>query len=203
MRQNLLMDQAIWERDFESLLEAAVLFHGHRCPGQVLGVRIVIAGCRALGIRAPERHGKALVAFVEIDRCATDAVEALTGVSLGKRTLKHIDHGKMAVTFVDVPSGRAVRVAAREEARERVSRWAPDEPDPRLAQVAAYAVMPEAELLVVEPVRILPGWLDRRRVRVRCEACGEGVNYGREVREGARTLCRSCAGERYCEREAP
>src|SRR3989304_10086580 len=100
-------------RAFDELLAEAIAFHGHLCPGQVLGVRMTMAVCRALGVEEPKSMRKCLVVFVEIDRCATDAIQALTGCSLGKRTLKHLDYGKMAATFVNVSSGDAVRVAAR------------------------------------------------------------------------------------------
>jgi formylmethanofuran dehydrogenase subunit E len=174
-----------------------VRFHGHLCPGQVLGVRMTLAGCRAVGIEEPRRAGKQLVVFVEIDRCATDAIQALTGVSLGKRTLKHVDYGKMAATFVDVARGAAVRVVARDDARALVAAWSPGESDPRRAQIAAYRVMPEESLLRCEPVSVVPGWLDRPRVRVPCDACGEDINYRREAVVNARVLCRPCAGEGY------
>lgn len=185
------------ERSLDSLLAEAVAFHGHVCPGQVLGVRMVLAGCRELGFDRPRSAGKRLVVFVEIDRCATDAIQALTGVSLGKRTLKHVDYGKMAATFADAVTGAAVRVSARDDARALAHDWAPGEADPRRAQIAAYRVMPEPLLLRLEPVRVRPGWLDRRRVRVACAACGEGINYEREVAAGDRVLCRACGGERY------
>jgi formylmethanofuran dehydrogenase subunit E len=188
---------SILERPFDDLLREAVAFHGHLCPGQVLGVRMTIAGCRALGVEHPRQAGKRLVVLVEIDRCATDAIEALTGVSLGKRTLKHVDHGKMAATFVDTFTGAAVRVAAREEARELARRAAPSEPDLRRAQTAAYRTLAEPGLLKLEAVTVDPAWLARRRVRVTCAACGEGVNYQREIRDGDRTLCRACGGDRY------
>ena len=184
-------------RPFDELLAEAIAFHGHLCPGQVLGVRMTMAVCRALGVEEPKGMRKCLVVFVEIDRCATDAIQALTGCSLGKRTLKHLDYGKMAATFVNVSSGDAVRVVARDDARERVAEYAPDVPEPRAAQIAAYRVMPEAELLCLESVVIQPGWLDRKRVRVLCQACGEGVNYGLEVVSDGLTLCRACSGERY------
>ena len=108
---------ALAERSFDDLLAEAVEFHGHLCPGQVLGVRMALAGTREVGITTPRTAGKNLVVFVEIDRCATDAIQALTGVSLGKRTLKHLDYGKMAATFVNVSRGAAVRVVARDCAR--------------------------------------------------------------------------------------
>ncbi len=187
----------IWEQRFDNLLDEAVRFHGHLCPGQVLGVRMVRAGCRALGIGEPRRAGKRLVVLVEIDRCATDAIQALTGVSLGKRTLKYLDYGKMAATFADVVTGEAVRVVARDDARQRAAAWAPGEPDPRRAQTAAYRVMPEDVLLRLEPVVVHAGWLDRRRVRAACEGCGEGVNYQRGMRVGGRLLCRPCSGDSY------
>ncbi|HEU5395293.1 MAG TPA: FmdE family protein, partial [Candidatus Methylomirabilis sp.] len=167
-------------RPFDELLQEAVAFHGHLCPGQVLGVRMAMAGCRALGIQEPKTMAKGLVVFVEIDRCASDAIQAVTGVSLGKRTLKHLDYGKMAATFAMVTTGEAVRVVALDEARDLVGAYAPGVAAPREAQIAAYRVMPEADLLRIEPVTVEPGWLDRRRVRVPCQLCGEGVNYGRE-----------------------
>jgi formylmethanofuran dehydrogenase subunit E len=185
------------QRDREALLAEAVAFHGHLCPGQVLGVRMAQAGCRAVSVDEPRAAGKSLVVFVEIDRCATDAIQALTGVSLGKRTLKYLDYGRTAATFVNVAAGRAVRVAAREEARAAAARLAPAEADPRRAMLAAYRVMDEAELLALAPVVIAPGWLDQPRARVRCEGCGEGVSYAREVRVQARTLCRACAAPAY------
>lgn len=187
----------LWERPFDDLLAEAVRFHGHLCPGQVLGVRMALAGCRELGIDEPRRVGKRLVVLVEIDRCATDAIQALTGVSLGKRTLKHLDYGKMAATFADAVTGAAVRVVARDDARERAAAWAPGESDPRRAQAAAYRVMPEELLLRLQPVAVHPGWLDRRRVRAACEGCGEGVNYERGVRVRGRLLCRPCSGDSY------
>ena len=191
------LEAPLRERAFEDLLAEAVRFHGHLCPGQVLGVRMTLAGCRAVGIEEPRRAGKGLVVVVEIDRCATDAIQALTGVSLGKRTLKHADYGKMAATFVNVTRGLAVRVVAREDARARVAGWTPAESDPRRAQIAAYRIMPEPELLRLDPVTVNPGWLDRPRVRVCCEGCGEGINYRREIITDARVLCRACAGEGY------
>lgn len=184
-------------RPFADLLQDAVAFHGHLCPGQVLGVRMALAGCRALGVAEPRSPGKTLVVFVEIDRCATDAIQAVTGCSLGKRTLKHLDYGKMAATFAHVATGAAVRVAAREDAREAAPAYAAGVADPRRAQIVAYQVMPEDDLLTLSPVVVLPGWLDRRRVRVACERCGEGVNYRREVVSNGRTLCRPCAAGGY------
>ena len=188
---------ALSERSLDELTEEAIAFHGHLCPGLVLGIRMARAGCREVGVDRPRSAGKALVVFVEIDRCATDSIQALTGVSLGRRTLKHLDYGKMAATFMNVAAGAAVRIVARDGARQHALEWAPDAADARAAQTAAYRIMPEPALLRIERVTVDPDWLDRRRARVACEACGEGVNYRREVRVDRRTLCRPCAGEAY------
>jgi formylmethanofuran dehydrogenase subunit E len=145
---------AIGERSFDDLLGDAVAFHGHLCPGQVLGARMTQAGCREAGIPDPRAVGKGLVVIVEIDRCATDAIQALTGVSLGKRTLRHLDFGKMAATFVNRESDIAVRIAARETARQGAARLVPSEGDPRRAQIRAY-----------------------RDMAVLCRSCGGGRYY--------------------------
>lgn len=187
----------ITRRPFGELLEEAVAFHGHLCPGQVLGVRMVVAGCRDLGLVQPRQAGKRLVVFVEIDRCAADAIEVLTGVSIGKGTFRHLDYGKMAATFADVVEGRALRVTVRDEARSLAPLWAPGQVDPRAIQTAAYRVMPEGDLLSLQWVTIDPARLERRRERVPCEQCHEGVTYRRAVTVEGRTLCRACAGESY------
>lgn len=201
--QRMDAGRGIQGRSIEELIAEAARFHGHVCPGTVLGVRMVLAGCREVGVCEPAAAGKSLIVIVEIDRCATDAIQALAGVSLGKRTLKHADFGKTAATFVNVASGTGVRVAARDDARGLALRRIPDIADARRAQMVAYRDMPEADLLTVERVVVEPGWLARRRVRVPCAACGEHVNYEREVRVGGRALCRGCAGGRYYRRYEP
>src|SRR5688572_2161952 len=140
---NAALALPLHERSFDDLLEDAVRFHGHACPGQVLGVRMARAGCREIGIDDPRTAGKSLVVFVEVDRCAVDAIQALTGVSLGKRTLKFLDYGKAAATFVNTVTGRSVRVAARESARARAAQLMLAERDARRAMIAAYRVMEE------------------------------------------------------------
>src|SRR5574341_472382 len=140
-------------RPFADLLDETTKIHGHMCPGQVLGVRMAMAGCREVGIDEP-RGSKSLIVFVEIDRCATDAIQAVTGCSLGKRSLKYVDYGKMAATFLNTTTGEAVRVVALEESRERATAYVPDEPDRHRAQTIAYQTMPEDELLRLEAVRV-------------------------------------------------
>ena len=85
---------------FEDLLRQAEIAHGHLCAGQSLGVRMAMLGCERLGIAEPRTSDrKRLVTFVEIDRCATDAIGVVTGCRLGKRALKVKDWGKMAATW--------------------------------------------------------------------------------------------------------
>lgn len=176
--------------------------HGHMCPGQVLGIRLAMLGLKSLGIDDPAKYRRRLVTFVEIDRCATDAVSLVTECRLGKRSLKFLDYGKVAATFVDLQTNRAVRVVARDDAREKARAMFPTLAEPHQQQLAAYQAMDDADLFTLQPVRVklepqdLPG---RPRSRVACEECGEGVNDGRERRVNGRVLCRSCAGESYYE----
>ena len=189
-------------KSLEEYLLLAAQDHGHLCPGQVLGVRMAMLGLRKLGIDEPVQQRKRLLTFVEIDRCATDAVSLVTGCRLGKRSLKLLDYGKLAATFVDLETHRAVRVAARDDARAKARGMFPELADPRQQQLEAYKVMDDADLFAVHWVKVklkpedLPG---RPRSRVSCEQCGEGVNDGRERRVEGRVLCRSCAGESYFE----
>lgn len=187
-------------QDLESLLNKSVAMHGHLCPGQVLGVRMAMRACEELGVPDPEREPKRLIVYVEIDRCATDAIAAVTGCRLGKRTLKHVDYGKMAATFLDTQSGRAVRIAAREDSRANVGHYVSAGLPKYEAQREAYKVMPDDELFAVEPVQIAVRTEDRPGPtvsRVICDCCGEGINDAREVRANGQVLCRACANGRY------
>ena len=190
-------------RSLEEYLVLAEQSHGHMCPGQVLGVRMAMLGLRELGIDDPVRHRKRLLTYVEIDRCATDAVSLVTGCRLGKRSLKFFDYGKVAATFVDLEAGRAVRVVARDDSRAKAKQMFPELANESKQQLEAYKVMADAELFTVDPVRVklrpqdLPG---RPRSRTVCAECGEGINDGRERVVNGRVLCRSCAGESYYEK---
>jgi formylmethanofuran dehydrogenase subunit E len=182
---------------FEELLDESVKTHGHLCPGQVLGVRMSMAGLRGVGITDPKgKDRKNLLVYVEMDRCATDAVQSVTGCTLGKRSMKFLDYGKMAATFVNLTTGNAVRLVAREEARTRAAELFPGMEDKYKAQLEAYKVMAEEELFDMMDVEVtvrpedMPG---RPLRRVRCERCGEYVQDMREVYEEGMTVCRACA----------
>ncbi len=189
--------------DFNTLLHEAEIAHGHLCAGQILGVRMAMLGCDRLGITDPKvEDRKRLVTFVEIDRCTTDAIAVVTGCRIGKRALKVRDWGKMAATFVDLQSGRAIRIAARESSKDRARKLYPDIENKNAQQMHAYREMPDADLFTEQWVdvalhaRELPGYKSGRIV---CGECGEGINYDREVTRGGVTLCQGCAdpGHRY------
>ncbi len=186
-------------KSLDEYLELAAQAHGHLCAGQVLGVRLAMCGLRELGITDPIAERKRLLTYVEIDRCATDAVALVTGCRLGKRALKFVDLGKMAATFVDLPTGRAVRVAARESSKQRARELYPGL-SKEIGQQRAYREMPDEELFTRNWVKVevrpedLPGY---KAPRIVCEKCGEGINFKREVTVEGRTLCRACAGASY------
>lgn len=188
---------------FEQLLAQSTRIHGHLCAGQVIGVRMAIAGLERIGIDDPKgADRKKLYVLVEIDRCATDAIQSVTGCSLGKRSLRWVDFGVMAATFVNLDSGAAVRVTAREEARALSEAYCPEIVNKYQRQLEAYKVMPLAELFLFQDVKVLlpdcdmPG---RPLRRVQCQRCGDWVQDCREKEQQGQILCRACTGERYYE----
>jgi formylmethanofuran dehydrogenase subunit E len=186
---------------FDELLAAAEVMHGgHACPGQVLGVRMAMRACRDLGIEEPGQDRKRLIVFVEIDRCAADAIAAVTGCRLGKRTLKHMDYGKMAATFVDTQTGQAVRVRALEESRDKAWSYAAPGMSKYEAQLEAYKTLPDRQLFAVQKVEVDLRPEDQPGPpisRVLCDRCGEGINDRREVRINGQVLCRACVNGTY------
>ncbi len=186
---------------FEKLLEESVKLHGHLCAGQVLGVRLAMLGLRLLGIDDPKgKDRKSFMVFVEIDRCATDAIQSVTGCSLGKRSLRWVDYGIMAATFVKLPEGRGYRIVAREESREISKNYFPEIENKYKRQLEAYKVMSDEELFTVQEVEVdvpecdLPG---RPIRRVQCVGCGDYVQDCREVEKDGKILCRACAHGAY------
>ncbi len=182
---------------FDVLLADAERAHGHLCAGQILGVRMAMLGCARLGIEEPRgRDRKRLVTFVEIDRCATDAIGVVTGCRLGKRALKLRDWGKMAATFVDLQTGRALRLAATESSKARARALYPEIENKNRQQMLAYRELPDADLFTEEWVRVelppkeFPGYKGERTA---CAVCGEGISYERWVPRDGERLCRACA----------
>jgi formylmethanofuran dehydrogenase subunit E len=190
-------------KTFEEYIKLAEQAHGHLCAGQILGVRMALCGLNRLEMEDPTGlDRKRLVTFVEIDRCATDAIAVVTGCRLGKRALKFRDFGKMAATFCDLRDERAVRVVANESSKDRARELYPHVSNKNAQQMLAYREMPDDDLFVTQWVRVgigpeeMPG---HKAARVICDECGEGINFQREVLHQGRTLCKACAGERYYE----
>src|ERR1051326_4016682 len=142
-------------KSLDEYLDDAARAHGHLCAGQVLGVRMAMLGLKQLGIDDPQgKDRKRLVTYVEIDRCATDAVAVVTGCRLGKRALKFRDWGKVAATFVDVNSGKAVRIAAKESSKELARRAHPELDDKNQQQMLAYREMSDDDLFTAQWVKV-------------------------------------------------
>lgn len=183
----------------QQVLEQSAARHSHLCPRQVLGARIGLAGAAALNLDVP-RNDKRLLIIIETDGCFADGIEAATGCTIGHRTLRVEDYGKIAATFVDVKTRQTVRVAPRLDVRERAYTCVSEEPRHYFAQLKAYQVLPDHELLSIQPVQLttpIEAIVSRAGVRINCEICGEEIINEREiVREGL-TLCRSCAGHGY------
>lgn len=186
---------------FEELLEISTRIHGHICAGQVIGVRMSMLALSLIGINDPKgTDRKKLYVMVEIDRCATDAIQSVTGCSLGKRSMKWLDHGIMAATFLNLDTQQAVRITALEEARQSADEYCSEIADKYQRQLAAYKIMPESELFRIEKVTVsippedLPG---KPLARVKCEECSDWVQDRREVIRDGKTLCRNCSSGRY------
>ncbi len=189
-------------QSFDALLKGSSEAHGHLCPGQVVGVRMAMLGCRLIGLDEPSRMPqiKKVLVYIEIDRCAADAIAYVTGVKLGRRSLKFMDHGIMAATFVNLETGKAVRIVSTESSRDEAGQYAPDIDDPAQRQLQAYKVMPDDALFTVEevivdvPVHDMPG---PTKFKAQCQACGQVVRDKKEVMLGGRILCKPCAYGTY------
>ncbi|MBI5199087.1 MAG: formylmethanofuran dehydrogenase [Nitrospirae bacterium] len=187
--------------DFERLLNESVKTHGHICPGQVLGVKMSMLGLKEIGIEDPKgKDKKNIIVFVEMDRCATDAVQSVTGCSLGRRTMKFVDYGKMAAAFLNLKTGQAIRVIAKEDAREKAKECFPEIKNKYTAQLEAYKVMSDKELFDVMEINVelkpedMPG---RPLRRIKCDLCGEYVQDMREIYREGKILCKPCADGGY------
>jgi formylmethanofuran dehydrogenase subunit E len=183
------------DRNLDLALRAALRMHGsHVCAGLVLGTRLALHGAALLGVEVPDGK-KRLVVTVETDRCAVDAIQAVTGCRPGKRTMRLLDYGKLAATFIDQWEGRAIRVAARGELRELATARGLAE-DRHEAQRLAYLAMRPEELFDCGPADSAIAQFDLPgppRRRVLCATCGEEVSDGREIPTESGSCCRPCA----------
>ncbi len=189
-------------KPFEELLQSSAEAHGHPCPGQVVGVRMALLGCRLIGIDDPNCYDqiKRLIVYVEMDRCTADAVAHVTQVKLGRRSLKFVDYGIMAATFLNLETGRAFRILSTEESRDLAPFYAPEVFDRSRQQLEAYKRMPDSVLFRVQQVQVtldefdLPG---PTRSKISCSHCGQVVRDHREIVMDGITLCRPCAHGAY------
>ncbi|MCP3889759.1 MAG: formylmethanofuran dehydrogenase [Desulfobulbaceae bacterium] len=189
-------------KSFQELLKESVSAHGHICAGQVLGVRMAILGCHLVGIENPKDKlfRKKLIVYVEIDRCATDAIASVTGCQLGKRTMKFKDFGINAATFVNLDTRIAYRIISTENSREYAHQYAPEETTLRQQQIVGYQHMPDSLLFDVQRVQIslpendMPGPPKHHTI---CDCCGQIVRDGKEIQCGNETLCRPCSDKSY------
>jgi formylmethanofuran dehydrogenase subunit E len=187
--------------DIDACIGEAKAFHGDLCAGIILGARMAVLGLKAVGIDDPKGADKKnLIVYVETDRCASDAILAVTGCHPGKRTMKILDHGKMAATFINLKTGKAVRVFVKNREGNKVTTREEIEKSPHTEE---YAMMPSEELFEIQEVRVRlkPEDLPGKPLRiVACEVCDERVMDMREERKDGRVLCRSCAsGASYYE----
>jgi len=184
----------------QPFLEGSSARHSHLCPRQVLGVRIGLLAVRLFNLPPGENPKKRLLTIVESDGCFSDGVEVATGCTLGHRTLRLTDYGKIGAVFVDTYTRRSIRIAPHSNVRERAYYCIPGEPRQYFAQLQAYQVMPDDELLTVQEVRLslpIEKIISRPGVRVSCATCGEEIINEREVTRSGLTLCLTCAGESY------
>ena len=178
--------------ELDNLLEECDRLHGHLCPGQLLGVRMALLGCQLVSVVEPRGiDRKKLIVWVEIDRCLTDAISAVTGTRLGRRTLKHVDYGKVAATFLNTETGEAVRIAALDSSRVLADSRYPEIESKKERQMRAYREASNRELFKVEYVNVEYSEMDmpgHTRSRTACSKCGEGINDGREVIGDEKTI---------------
>ena len=190
---------SVYTRTLSDLLAASARRHRHLCPRQVLGARMGLLGAQLLGIDVPDPD-KRLLVIIETDGCFADGIAAATDCSIGARTLRVIDHGKVAAVFVDIETQRALRIVPHAQSRQRARMHAPWAPSKWHAQLEAYQAMPDEELFTVQPIELtvsLKKLLSKPGRKAICAVCGEEIINEREVVQDDRTVCRACAGDGY------
>jgi len=185
--------------DIQPMLEISASNHSHLCPRQILGVRIGLMGMKTLGFIRPLIE-KQLFIISETDGCFVDGIVAATDCTVGHRTLRVEDYGKVAATFLDTNTGRAVRVAPRLDIRVLACNFVPEETRHYFAQMRAYQIMPDEMMMTVQDVTLkvqIEKIISRPGLRQNCDLCGEEIMNEREIYRDGRTLCRACVGDVY------
>ena len=188
-------------KSFEELLEISVAAHGHLCSGQIIGVLMSMLGLSLIGVDPEDKDSrKKVIVFVEIDRCATDAIQSVTGCRLGKRTMKFKDFGVNAATFVNLETGKAFRIVSTEESRDIADALVPEESEPAKRQIIGYQRMKNEDLFAVTQVTVKLGSSDMpgpTKAKAVCVQCGQVVRDGREMIKDGKPYCRVCGGDAY------
>lgn len=192
----------------QSILNESAARHRHLCPRQVLGARLGLAGLRALGL-VDDDYGprfdngrKRLLTIVETDGCGADGIAVATDCYVGRRTLRVLDYGKVAAVLVDTKTETAVRVHPSPKSRHLAARYAPEAQNRWESYLLGYQRIPDADLIVVTPVRLtqpLAAILSRPNRRAICAHCGEEIINERELIVENKILCQTCASGRYYE----
>jgi len=190
----------------QQILDESAQMHRHLCPRQVLGARIGLFGLLTLGLIDAHYQNrfynsrKRLLTIVETDGCGADGISVATDSYVGRRTMRVVDYGKVAATFVDTKRRIAVRVWPSPDARRLAEQFAPKQKSRWHAYLLGYQLIPDALLLQVQPVQLsqsITQIISKPTARILCEQCGEEVMNEREVEQNGRFLCQSCAGSSY------
>jgi formylmethanofuran dehydrogenase subunit E len=187
--------------DLDNILKASAENHHHLCPRQVLGARVGLAGISRFDSKILSQD-KRLIVFVETDGCFISGLQAAAGVGVNRRTLRIMDYGKIAATFVDSKTERAVRIAPQKNIRSLAADHAQPESKRYFAMLEGYQRMPEDELLSIQSVKLtinLKEWISRPGVKQICSDCGEEIINEREVIINNETYCIACANGAYYE----
>lgn len=185
--------------DLKPFLDLASRDHKHLCPRQILGVRFGLKGLAVYGMDALSKP-KHLLVISETDGCFVDGVIAATNCTVGHRTLRIEDYGKVAATFINTKTNQAVRIAPALDVRQKANLYVPEEKRHYFAQMQAYQIMPDDELMTVQEVElnfIVQEVISHSGKRVNCERCGEEIINEREVLIEGKIYCRSCAEGGY------
>jgi formylmethanofuran dehydrogenase subunit E len=185
--------------DLAKFLQLCAARYPHLCPRQVLGIRIAMLAGKILNLDLPQT-GKRLFAFMECDGCGMGGVAVASGCAVEHRTMRVLDYGKLAATFVDTQTGQCVRIRPHPGCRQAAEELFPAEPSRWHSQLRGYQALPDETLLIVQPVALnisIKKIISQPGLRALCECCGEEISNQREITWNGHTLCRSCAGDKY------
>jgi formylmethanofuran dehydrogenase subunit E len=195
LKCRIILEIFTMDRDFEEQLEKAVNFHGHICGGIVIGTKMAMYAMKLLDMELNKKD-KDLMVFVEIDRCMADAVQSVTGCSLGKKSLKHMEYGKFASTFYNVSTGKGIRITDVDANKDNSIEESTEE------LIERFKNTKNEELFKVQNVKIR---LDSNELggshgdRAFCSLCKERVMDNMHILRNGKIFCKSCAEKSYYE----